>query len=185
MKQVELIEKLQAETREMILAATRLLQEDNEVLTHIPAPDKWSVAQVLAHLNSYGRYYLPAIELAMKNSNHQPPAYFTPGWLGDYFTKLMKPGTRKMQSPKDHRPEPVTQSKPAIEEFLKQQQNLLSLLDKARHTDMSKVRIPISIAKFIRLKLGDTFRFFIAHEQRHFSQIKNILLHEYIQEPVW
>jgi hypothetical protein len=27
----------------------------------------------------------------------------------------------------------------------------------------------------IKLKLGDTFRFFIAHEQRHFIQIQNTL----------
>jgi len=168
----------------MILAATRLLQEDNEVLVHQPAPDKWSVAQVIAHLNSYGRYYLPAIEAAMKQQHHASDEY-KPGWLGDYFTKLMMPGTKKMKSPKDHSPQPIVKSKPVIDEFLLQQQWLLELLEKAKRTDIGKIRVPISIAKFIRLKLGDTFRFLMAHEQRHFVQIKHILLEEYIQQPIW
>ena len=167
-----------------MLTATRLLQQDNELLVQPPAEDKWSVAQVIAHLNSYGRYYLPAIGSAMKNSTRQPAEYFNPGWLGDYFTKLMMPGTKKMRSPKDHRPEAIEDSKPVINEFLEQQLTLLQLLEKAKHTNINKVRIPISIAKFIRLKLGDTFRFFIAHEQRHFVQVKNILLHEHVQQPV-
>ena len=142
MKQIELLEALQADTRKLILAATRLLQEDNELLVQSPAEGGWSVAQVISHLNSYGRYYLPAIEQAMKNS---PPAtgLFKPGWLGDYFTKLMMPGTKKMKAPKDHRPAPVLQSKPEIEEFLFQQHRLLNILEKSQRTKIGSIREPI------------------------------------------
>jgi uncharacterized damage-inducible protein DinB len=35
--------------------------------------------------------------------------------------------------------------------------------------------VPISIAKFIKIRLGDTFRFLIAHQQRHFAQVANTL----------
>jgi hypothetical protein len=184
MKQIQLLEALQADVRKIILAATRLLQEDNELLIQSPAENKWSAAQVIAHLNSYGRYYLPAIESGM-SKNYPAAENFKAGWLGDYFTKVMKPGTKKMQSPKDHRPKPVMQSKPEIDEFLKQQQLLLELLEKAKQTNIGKIRIPISLAKFVKLKLGDTFRFLIVHQQRHFVQIKNILSHENIQQPVW
>jgi hypothetical protein len=51
----------------------------------------------------------------------------------------------------------------------------LQLLNKARNTDLGKIRIPISIAPFIKLKLGDVFAFIIAHHQRHFVQINNTL----------
>ncbi|HEX6179872.1 MAG TPA: DinB family protein, partial [Chitinophagaceae bacterium] len=108
MQSVGLLEDLQADTRQIILATSYLLQEDPERLVQQPAPGKWSVAQVIEHLNSYGRYYLPAIELAMNERSNSPDPVFTPGWLGDYFTKSMLPKngeiTNKMQTPKGHRP---------------------------------------------------------------------------------
>ena len=186
-----MLEELQADTREIILATTKLLQEDRELLTQAPTEGRWSVAQVIEHLNSYGRYYLPAIESALKESNAAPAEWFKPGWLGDYFTRTMLPGkngqiVNKMQSPKDHRPQPVLQSRPVIDEFLKQEQWLLELLEHAKGANLGKTRIPITLSKFIKLKLGDTFRFLIAHHQRHFVQVGNTLrdvkrLHEYVQ----
>ncbi|HEY0678434.1 MAG TPA: DinB family protein [Chitinophagaceae bacterium] len=176
----ELLDKLQSDTREIILAATYLLREDPAILVQQPAPGRWSVTQVIEHLNSYGRYYLPAMESAMKAKPSRVTELFKPGWLGDYFTKMMLPGKNgkvgnKMKSPKDHRPEPLIDSKPVLEEFLKQQQLLLDLLQQAKKKDLSGIRIPITISRFIRLKLGDTFRFLIAHQQRHFVQVKNTL----------
>jgi hypothetical protein len=45
----------------------------------------------------------------------------------------------------------------------------------ALSTDMGKLRLPISISKLIKLKAGDTFRFLIAHQQRHFVQLQNAM----------
>ena len=60
-----LLEELQADIRQMVLIANKLRSEDPGVLLEQPAPGKWSVVQVLEHLNSYGRYYIPAIEKSM------------------------------------------------------------------------------------------------------------------------
>jgi hypothetical protein len=180
MQSSQLLDKLETDTRQVILTLHYLLQEDPGVLLQQPAPGKWSVAQVTAHLNSYGRYYLPLIKQALDNSTYKANASFTPGWLGNYFTQSMLPRedgriTHKMQAPKDHRPSPDVDSFAVLNEFMEQEKLLLALLDKARSTDLNKLRIPISIAKFITLKLGDTFRFLIAHHQRHFVQITNTL----------
>ena len=179
MQSVGLLEDLQADTRQIILATSYLLQEDPEKLVQQPAPGKWSVAQVIEHLNSYGRYYLPAIELAMNEQSSLPDPVFTPGWLGDYFTKSMLPKngeiTNKMQTPKGHRPAADIDSKPVIEEFLKQERLLLELLERAKHINISTIRIPISLSRLVKLKLGDTFRFLVAHHQRHFVQVNNTL----------
>ena len=176
----QLLDSLQADTREIILSTTYLLQEDPELLVQLPAQGRWSVAQVIEHLNSYGRYYLPAIEAALNANSYPHNDTFKPGWLGDYFTKSMLPGkdgqiANKMQSPKDHRPNADVDSKPVIDEFLKQEQLLLDLLERSKHTDISKIRIPITLSRFVKLKLGDTFRFLVAHHQRHFVQVKNTL----------
>ena len=177
-KSIELLEQLEADTRQVILQTNYLLKQDPELLTMRPGEGKWSIAQVIEHLNSYGRYYLPLIEKSIAKNSYKATEFFTPGLLGDYFTKSMLPKSdgrvsNKMQAPKDHRPSPDIDSKKVIDEFLKQEYLLLELLEKAKNKDISKVRIPISIAKFIRIKPGDTFRFLIAHHQRHFVQIKN------------
>ncbi len=147
------------------------------------APEKWSATQCLEHLNSYGRFYLPEIERAIekaKEKGYGPAAHFKAGWLGNYFTKLMMPGndgkvTKKMSSPKDHYPETNTDSHKVIAEFIEQQERLLSLLEAAQDIDLNKASCAISISKLVKLKLGDTFLFFIAHHYRHILQAERAL----------
>ena len=131
-RRIELLENLQADTRQLILTAGYLQRMDPGLLLQEPARGKWSVIQVLEHLNSYGRYYLLAIERSLEKSK---PAneFFKPGWLGDYFTRLMKPDengavVNKMRSPKDHRPSKYLDVLPVLNTFLEQQHYLLELL---------------------------------------------------------
>lgn len=180
MKADDLISALEADVRQLILAAEYLKAEETGTLTRQPGSGKWSVAQVLAHLNMYGDYYLPAIEKSMAESTKMPAVWFRPGWAGNYFTRIMRPGTdgsitSKMKSPKDHRPAFIADARHTIHTFIGQQHRLLQLLAGARQKNIGNIRTPVSISRFIRLKTGDTFRFLIAHEQRHFVQIKNIL----------
>lgn len=176
-----LLEQLQADTREILVKLSYLRQQDPELLLRQPAPGKWSVAQVIAHLNSYGRYYLPLLQKAIDGSRYPANEYFSHGRLGLYFTKSMLPKennqvTNKMQSPKGHRPSPDIDSKTVMDEFEQQELQLLELLNKAGKTDIGRLRIPISIAPIIKLKMGDVFGFLIAHHQRHFVQIGHALV---------
>jgi DinB superfamily len=154
-----------------------------EVLRQSPAEGKWSVAQVLDHLNGYNRYYLSAIESQLdKTALPNAQETFRAGWLGKYFTNLMMPPapgkkTVKMKSPKDHEPASFPDPEAMIREFISGEEKLLMLLEKSREINLGKVRIPISLNRFIRLKLGDTFHFLVAHQQRHFFQIQQILEH--------
>ncbi len=175
----QLLNELQADVRQMIADATKLQYKDPAVLVEEPAPGKWSVVQVLAHLNTYSSYYHKAIGKAMEQPK-VASAFFKPGWLGNYFTKMMKPtaeGTiaKKMKAPKNARPAAGLDITPQLESFIAHQKKLLELLEKAREKNLGNIRVPISIAQWIRLKLGDTFRFLIAHEQRHFIQIQKTI----------
>lgn len=150
-----------------------------------PGQGSWSAAQVIAHLNSYNRYYLPQIEkgiaMARKQSG-RPSNEFKPGWLGNYFTRMMKPGkngeiANRMQSPKDHRPLQGLMPEGVVEEFIRGEKLLIEFLHIAGGLDIGRVRIPISVSRIIKLKLGDVFHFLIAHQQRHFVQLKNAHIH--------
>jgi hypothetical protein len=147
-----------------------------------PSPEGWSANECLQHLNSYGRYYLPAIENVLcKPQKAEPSNQFSPGWLGNYFTKLMLPAadgklSKKMKSPKDHSPKTILESHLVISEFIDQQEKLLQLLTKAKKIDLNKSNMGISIAPFIKLKLGDVFMFLIAHIVRHTQQVERALV---------
>ena len=142
------------------------------------SPEQWSAAQCLEHLNSYGDFYLPEMERAIKKAKEKgyaPTIHFKSGWLGNYFTKLMLPGQdgsigKKMSSPKNHYPAGNADSHKTIATFIEQQEKLLQLLESAKEVDLNKATCAISISKLVKLKLGDTFQFYIAHQHRHILQ---------------
>ena len=148
-----------------------------------PTPEKWNAAQVIEHLNSYNRYYLPQIQLAILNAKRKnlgAKSEFNPGWLGAYFTRIMKPTAQgavahKMQAPKDHRPVVNLDLQKVLDEFYRHENLLQELLRESSTINIGGVRVPISISKFIKLKLGDTFNFLIAHQRRHFIQLRRTL----------
>jgi hypothetical protein len=172
-----LLEQLQADTRQMILQCGQLEGIPDETLGQPPGVGKWSVAQILEHLNVYARYYLEAIELKLHLNHTLPRNHFSPGWWGNYFTSLMKPTANRtlaktMKAPKNAVPSAFPDAREMLQEFIQHQHRLLNLLQIAKTVNIGRVRIATSLTKLITLKLGDTFRFFIAHEQRHFLQIE-------------
>jgi hypothetical protein len=81
-----------------------------------------------------------------------------------------------MKSPKNHFPKTISESHKEISEFIDQLERLLQLLMKARQADLNKRGVGISIAPFIKLKLGDVFMFVIAHIVRHTRQAERALV---------
>lgn len=182
----ELLETLRNDVEQLLSRVEDIKKMSDTSLNEQPSPGKWSIAQVLEHLNSYNRYYLPEIKQSLsKKTNFKP--VFKPGLFGNYFTNMMAPKdrkvTNKMKAPKDHTPAEKLDAQKVIAAFIDGQQRLLQLLKMAEKADIGKLKVPISISRFIKLKLGDTFRFLIAHQQRHFLQIENILVHSAQNQP--
>lgn len=178
LKSTALLSQLELDVKQIIARCKKLQHEDVALLQQIPAPGKWSVAQVLEHLDIYCRHYITAIEHKLHHHQTSAAFHFKPGWLGNYFTKLMKPAVtntiaKKMKAPKNAIPSAQPDATIVLQEFLQHQYHLLNLLAIARSANLGSIRVPTSLSKLISLKLGDTFRFFIAHEQRHFVQIDN------------
>lgn len=174
-----LLGDLQRDVNNLLAAADRYLApQPHDILLQQPAPGSWSAIQCLEHLNGYGRYYLPAIDESFRKflaQNRPVPENFRSGWLGHYFTQSMAPKAdgglkMKMQSPRNHRPSPTLDAAQIMEEFQAQQEWMLSLLQAAKRVDIGGIRIPTTLSKLVALKAGDTFRFLIAHAQRHMLQ---------------
>jgi len=168
-------EKVEGHLREALNVFQNL---DDATLLKSASNGGWSIAQCLEHLNRYGNYYLPEIqkELKKNKSNTRQP-WFKSSWLGYQFTKMLDPATgkKKIKTFKNYNPQPELNAPAVVAEFIKQQEALLLLLREAQHTDLNNIRIPVSIARFIRLKLGDVFQFLVAHNDRHVLQAKRNL----------
>jgi len=139
---------------------------------------RWSILECLEHLNLYGDFYLVEIEKRILQNQHRHAATFKSGLLGNYFAKLMevkKDGKiTKMKSPKDKNPENTSLSVTTISRFLKQQDQLISLLHQCRTLDLTKIKTGISLTNLIQLRLGDTLRFYTYHVERHVLQANDV-----------
>lgn len=184
MQTTQLLESLHHQTEQFLQKAIAEWQMlPPEVLAAKPSPDQWSAAQCLEHLNIYGRYYLPAIEKAIQAAQQKgshPAEDFSSGWLGDYFAKLMRPKPggllkSKMKAPKNAVPSADPDPHTMLAEFIDQQETMLRLLTAAATVNLNTLRIPISIAPWLRLKLGDTFLFLTAHIERHLLQAERAM----------
>ena len=172
-KSKELLGELKQQAQQQLTSVKALHDADNDLLNQQPALNSWSIAQVLEHLNFYSRSYHARVAEKLSAAGTQQTA-FKSGWLGNYFTKMMQPKkdgavVNKMSAPKDSRPAEVLDGPAVVGEFIGHQQELLKLLDTGK--DIS-VRVPTSISSLIKLQAGDTFRFLIAHQQRHLAQAR-------------
>ena len=178
---VQIVKDITNENIETINASVGKMSEKQ--LNWIPNPGIWSVAQVLAHLNEYGRYYYPTFERKIENTRFRSTKEaFISSPLGRSAWKSMKLGNannvkRKFRAQKGYNPaietSLVTGDDLAI--FLDQQKSFLSIIEKAQEVNFRRVKIPISISKIVRLRLGDALLFVAYHNQRHVQQIKNLI----------
>ncbi|MDW9381541.1 DinB family protein [Chryseobacterium sp. JV558] len=174
---LELLDQLKEITRQHIQYAQALTQKTEEELNFRTSQDSWSSLECLEHLNRYGTFYIPEISNRIAASKTSPNDIFKSGILGNYFAKSMLPKEKlnKMKTLKLMNPVHSRLNKTVVDEFISQQKQLLELLEKAQHIDLEKTKTSISISKFIKLKLGDTFRFVIYHNVRHVEQVQKIL----------
>lgn len=176
MQSEKLTQMLLEQSRQIINQAEKLQSYDLNTLTWKENEISWSILECLEHLNLYGDFYLPQIEKEIKNSTTKTDLEFKSGVLGNYFAKSMLPKEKlnKMKTFKDKNPLNAQLDKSVIDRFINQQIKLLELLNQSRNVSLNKVKINTSISNLIKLKLGDTFQFFINHIIRHLNQIDRI-----------
>lgn len=176
MQSEKLIQSLLEQVRQIINQAETIKTYDLSTLTWRENATSWNMLECLQHLNLYGDFYLPQIKDKIESSPFKPTPEFKSGLLGNYFAKSMLPKAKlnKMKTFKDKNPLNKTLDKTVIDTFINQQMQLLELLNQSRNVSLNKVKIPTSISNLIKLKLGDTFRFFINHIIRHLHQVDRI-----------
>jgi len=167
----------------VITKQARLLYQHIDDLNTVPQRGKWTVAQVLQHLNFYHDYYLPAIEKAYQSYQqvyNDDNSAFETGLIGGYLTRMMQPDTNgrvtnKTKALKSYIPGVKLNAQMVLDNFITSQERFTDLIDKAQYYDLNTVKVTMSISRLIRLKLGDILRVLVVHQQRHFIQIEEAL----------
>lgn len=172
-----LLQDLAKRTRSNIQYAEGLEQLPINVLNKRRDSDSWSILECLEHLNLYGDFYVPEIEQRITASKSGAARYFKAGLLGNYFAKSMLPKEKlnKMKTFKDKNPLGSKLDPSTIDRFLNQQQQMLELLHKAAQVNLTKTKTSITISNWIKLRLGDTLRVVIYHNDRHMAQIERLV----------
>lgn len=179
MNSLELLNDLNNRTTQIISELSYFTSLSESELNQRRTPKSWSILECIEHLNLYGDFYIPEIKNRIENARHPDRNEFQSSWLGNYFAESMLPGEsgklNKMKTFKEMNPLGKKLDVSVLTRFLDQQHQLLKLLEMARKVDLSKTKTSISISKWIKLRLGDTLRVVIYHNQRHMLQAKAVL----------
>ena len=183
MKTKELIDQLDTTLVEQVQRALAVRQLPAGSLLHRPSPEKWNALEVFEHMCLSSGIYLRGLERVFDERADSFPfnPEFSPGLLGGYFTKSMLPkpdgtiGSRMKTMRMFDPPRNQGAAKESIDRFIDMCERFRKLLDRARTTDLNRMKVTSSLGPIIRFKAGDAFRFPIAHQQRHFLQLERTL----------
>lgn len=174
MEKLLLLNQLENQVESHLQQAIQKYQNlSDELLLKPSSSGGWSIAQCLEHLNTYGIYYLPLFEKGLAESqDNLSVETIKSTWLGKLAIDSMNPekGKKKFKAMKGHIPEATLDGKAVVAEFINQQEQLLQILRNAKTKPIQQIKIPISIAKFLKLHLADALQFLIIHNERHIQQ---------------
>ena len=174
-KAEELLAELIEQTRININKVENLRDLSNTELNHKENIEKWSILECIEHLNLYGDFYNPEIRKRIETSHSKANLIFKSGVIGNYFVNMMLPKKKlnKMKTFKDKNPAGSSLDSIVIDKFISQQKEFLELIESSKNINLTKTKTAVSISKVIKIRLGDTFRFIVAHNQRHLIQAEN------------
>ena len=178
-----LIEALQTELRRQLERCAELRYMPIERLHQCPDPKRWSVMEVLQHMNLSSGHYLKRLQklYADENNGLRFRTRFTSGRWGDFSTKAMDPkadgtiGWRMRTMGMFEPREVATTGWQALDAFEAMLRSFIGLLERARTRGLEGEKVTSTLGPILRFKVGDAFRFPIAHQTRHWLQIERTL----------
>ena len=172
---IKLLEELIKLTQEAKSQVEEFKTLSHKQLNYKANEGEWSILECIEHLCLYGKFYLPEIEKRITGSVPNEQQYFKSGFLGNYFVNMIKASnTKKIKATKQMDSTGSNLNSSTINQFIKQLNWLETLLVKAKKVNLNKVKTSISLSKLIKLRLGDTLRFLVYHNERHILQAKQI-----------
>ena len=155
-----------------------------EDLRRRPAPNKWSIIEVFAHINIVQAFYIKNISSALENANNYEGDETKLTWLGKKFISGMAPkdGIIKWKIKTFKKADPIARAKKGIilnevivfRDFVNDIEELEELIIKAYDKDLITEKVS-TLVPILKLNIADALGFCLAHTERHVLQARNIL----------
>lgn len=146
----------------------------DEQFTWRPAPEVWSIAHCIDHLNATARNYLPALDEGIADAIRRgmyAEGPFHYNWLGRVFVWTLEPPPRfKGKAPAAFLPAPARPRGEIMAAFRAYQVQFVDRLRQANGLDLARARVSSPVARWLRIPLGSGFALTTAHERRHLWQ---------------
>ena len=166
---------IDAELRAATARAQRLVNGLDETSFHArPDPDRWSIAECLAHLNLTSEAYLPLVTAAItsgRESKRSAPHQFRRDLVGWFLGRMVEPPVRtRLKTTAAFVPRSAGAKQQVLAEFEALQDKLAAALADADGFDLGRLRIVSPFNTRIRYNLYAAFRIIPAHQRRHLWQ---------------
>jgi hypothetical protein len=151
---------------------------DDARINQRSAPDKWSIAECLGHLNVSARQFMPLFDAAIADARRRgltgagPFAY---PFLQRALARSMEPPPRvRSRTRQAFRPPQHAGAADVLREFDGWQQQFAERLRAADGIDLRRARMRSPVASWLHYSLGIGFQIFLAHERRHLWQARQV-----------
>lgn len=146
-----------------------------------PAPEKWSIAQCLVHLNKVDWAYVRALDHGIEKARERGQVggrRIRYNFLERWFIRSMEPPPkRRYPAPKKVVPTEDHPVEEVLERYLSTKSSLLDLLRRSDGLDICKAKINSPLLKLLKFRIGAAFAFLAAHDRRHLWQAKQVRQH--------
>ena len=177
----ELIPQLREKLKDqMALIQDEIEKIPSDSLNFRSAKGKWSTLECIDHLNMVFDLYIPRIERKLNKRNLKEKDSYSTGFFGDRMVSSMEPQKGEIKYPMktfgNLKPERSPRNKKEVIRQFKEYINQLDIfLEQSEKLDLGTIRIKSAVGNILRFKLGDCYRFLIAHNERHLLQAKKVL----------
>ncbi len=177
----ELIPTLRAQLKAQLQFISKEIENTPvDSLNFKPSKGNWSVLECIEHLNLVFEWYLPQLKRKVLRKNIKMATSYTTGFFGDRMVNSMEPKDGEIKYPmktfRNMEPERSKRNKKdVIEQFKTYMNEFDQFIETSKDFDLGSIRIKSAIGNILRFKLGDCYRFLLAHNERHLLQCKKVL----------
>lgn len=147
--------------------------------TRRPAPDSWSPAECVAHLNLTSRTFIPQLRDAVREARGlggAAPSTYRRGVIGWLLWKSMQPGKgMKVKTAPSFVPDSATPPAELLAEFDRLQEEQMELVRSADGLPIHRIRVTSPFNARVKYNAFAALTILPAHQHRHLDQAERAL----------
>lgn len=177
------LERMVEETERQIRDVVEIFEGlDDDALSWRPRPEKWSIAEHVAHLVLSNRPYLPVIDAsvaAAREAGRLGDGPFRGSWVGRRFAAWLEPPPRRrMKTTRKLEPARALDTTSALSDFHACQAEQITVIERAEGVDLGRAKLASPHLSLLRMRAIDALDVLLAHTRRHIW-----LMHEVRDQP--